>query len=115
MCPWLAPHVGYVGEDERLSFIKSNSNDVLCIFVGKSMCLLYREVLPEELLIVGQLNNKGNIKHILQVPWQQEEGTGVKGAAKGQSAAVGRLKLQLIRRCHDRDGRHAEEGDAHRV
>ena len=72
----LIPHVGNVREDERLLFIKSNSNDVFCIFKGKSVCLFYGKVLPEELFIVGQLDHKGDIKHILQVPWHQECSSG---------------------------------------
>ena len=68
MCPRLTPHVSYIGENECLFFVKSNSNDVLCIFMGKTMCFFQREVLPQEFLIIGQLNHKRNIKHILQVP-----------------------------------------------
>ena len=64
------PHVCYVWENESLCLIKPNSNDVLCIFMGKSVCFFHREVLPQERLIISELNHNGNIKHLLQVPRQ---------------------------------------------
>lgn len=57
-----------IREDERLWNVKTTSNDVLCILPCKSSALFYSKIFPEELLIISELYNQRNLKHILQIP-----------------------------------------------
>ena len=64
----LAPHVIQVGENERFVGVEPAGNDVLGVLVGQSVCLLYSQVLPQKLLVIGHLNYERNVENILQVP-----------------------------------------------
>nr|GMC66602.1 hypothetical protein Iba_chr02eCG7230 [Ipomoea batatas] len=46
--------------------IKPHSDDVLGVLPGQPLALLYRQILPHTLLVIGQLNYKWHLKRILQ-------------------------------------------------
>ena len=60
-----APHVLQVREDECLLLVKATSDDVLCVFMSKTVSILNGEVLPEKFLIISHLYHKWYIEHIL--------------------------------------------------
>ena len=60
-------HEGQVCKDEGLLDVKAEGDDVLDILPAEALTLLHLQVLPEELLVVGQLDNQGDIKHVLRV------------------------------------------------
>lgn len=64
----------HVWEDESLVDIKSKGDDVLCVLVGQLIGLLGLEVLPQELLIIGQLNDQRHVKHVLKPPVVRRRG-----------------------------------------
>ncbi len=60
------PHKVHVAEDECLLHIEATCDNVLGILIGQSVGLLERQVLPQELLVVGHLNHERHIKSVLQ-------------------------------------------------
>eukprot|EP00470_Lotharella_oceanica_P005389 CAMPEP_0170177056 /NCGR_PEP_ID=MMETSP0040_2-20121228/9793_1 /TAXON_ID=641309 /ORGANISM="Lotharella oceanica, Strain CCMP622" /LENGTH=97 /DNA_ID=CAMNT_0010419567 /DNA_START=904 /DNA_END=1197 /DNA_ORIENTATION=+ len=61
-----------VGEDKRLGNIKPHGNDVLGVFEGQAMVLRERLVLPEELLIVRELDHQRHVKYLLKILREHE-------------------------------------------
>lgn len=59
------PHVVKVREDECLVDIKTTGNDVFGVLHGKAVALFYRQILPQVLFIVSQLNYQRDVKNIL--------------------------------------------------
>jgi hypothetical protein len=61
------PNIIKVGKDERLFWVKSTCNDILCIVKGKLVTHLDSQFgLEQELFIIGQLDNNGHVKDFLE-------------------------------------------------
>ena len=65
-------YVCHVWEDECLIDIKAECDDVLGILMGQLVGLLSLQILPQELLIIGQLDDQGYVEHFLQPPMEEE-------------------------------------------
>lgn len=57
-----------VWENKGLVDVKSEGNNLFGIFYCQPLGLLQLQVLPEKLLIIGQLYHQGNVKSVLQPP-----------------------------------------------
>ena len=68
------PHIIEVGEDECLIDIKATGNDVFGILHCIVVTFLQCQVLPQVFLIVSQLDDEGDVKHILQPPRTRQGG-----------------------------------------
>ena len=60
-------HEGEVREDERLLDVKPEGDDVFDILPAEALALFHLQVFPEELLVVCELDDQGNIKHVLEI------------------------------------------------
>lgn len=70
------PHKVEIGENERLPYVKSQSNDVFSILPGQSHCFLHLEIFPQSLLVVSQLNHQRHVESLLE-PLGDDEGNQV--------------------------------------
>ena len=59
-------HVVDVGENKRTLGIKTTRDDIFCVFSSQSFAFLKRHVLPQELLIIRQLNHQRYLERLLQ-------------------------------------------------
>lgn len=74
------PHVIKVREDKSLVDVKATCDDVLGVLHGKAMALLHAQVLPKVLLVIRELDDQRDVKHVLQPPDRQDTlGTGSLG------------------------------------
>ena len=83
-------HESEVGEDEGFFNVESKRNDVLDVLPGQAHRLLLLQILPQELLVVRQLDDQGHVEGLLQ-PLGEEEGyevAKVHGVTAGASASV---------------------------
>ena len=63
---WNLPNVICVSKDESFFFIKAKCYDILCIFYGKTVTFFQGQIFPQEFLIISELNDKWDVKCILQ-------------------------------------------------
>ena len=75
----ILPHVVKVREDEGLVYIKATGDYVFGIFHSKAVAFFYRQILPQVLLIISQLDHKGDVKYILQPPATRKYDSGTTG------------------------------------
>lgn len=69
-------HVFEVGEDEGLREVESTSNDVFGVGVGQFYRVFQADVFPDGFLVVRQLDDEGNLEHVLE-PFAEGEGNEV--------------------------------------
>mmetsp|Transcript_2922 Transcript_2922/g.6084 ORF Transcript_2922/g.6084 Transcript_2922/m.6084 type:complete len:286 (+) Transcript_2922:900-1757(+) len=97
----VAAHVVEVVEDERALGVETNCNDVLCILESQTPRLLNGDSLPDGLLVVSQLDHKGNFEGVLQVLGEHEwnQVAHVQGLGRGTptSVEIETFRVLLIR------------------
>ena len=88
-------HEGEVGENESFLDVESKCNNILDILPGQAHRLLLLQVLPQELLIVGHLDDQGHIKGLLQ-PFSEEEGNEVAKVHRITAGTSSSVKEELF-------------------
>nr|GMC57944.1 hypothetical protein HRbin03_00097 [Ipomoea batatas]GMD67078.1 hypothetical protein HRbin03_00097 [Ipomoea batatas] len=83
-------HIIEIREDKRPRNVKTTGDDVLGVLPGQPLALLYRQILPHTLLVIGQLNYKWHLKRILQVLGEHEwnEMTHMQGFRRRSTASI---------------------------
>ena len=63
-----SPHEAKVGEDESLFRIESQRDDISGVLKRKLISLLESHILPQELLVIGELNDEWYTENVLKPP-----------------------------------------------
>ena len=75
--------------------VESASDDVLRVFVAHMNTLVQRELLPQEFLVVGQLDHQGAIEHLLQPLGEEKRNEMAEMETAGRRTSS-RVKVKLL-------------------
>ena len=75
--------------------VESAGNDVLRVVDAHLPTLVERELLPQELLVVGQLDHQGAVEHVLQ-PLGEEEGDQMPEMQTSRRGASSHVEIEFL-------------------
>lgn len=63
---WFVREKIQIAKDKCLFDVETTCNDILSIFESQVVSFLQGKIFPQKLFVIGQLNNKGYVKCVLQ-------------------------------------------------
>mmetsp|Transcript_22472 Transcript_22472/g.57027 ORF Transcript_22472/g.57027 Transcript_22472/m.57027 type:complete len:401 (-) Transcript_22472:153-1355(-) len=92
-------HVVEVGEDEGARDVEATRDDVFAVLARQAVCLLQRDVLPEEFLVVGELDDERALERVLQ-PFGEHKGDQVPEVQRLGARAAAGVEVHLAAPLH---------------